>query len=105
MNGSLRETTLTTRTRRITWTGADERPRIEAKELGILLTRGRNAFETVHGRQPEWDNDYWLEWGDETIAFCFAEPDQEVGVAGRCYDPRCNDSTWDHDCPTPKAAS
>lgn len=76
MNGSLRETTLTTRTRRITWTSDSDSSRIEAKELGILLTRGRDAFETAHGHQPECDNDYWLEWGDDTIAFCFAEPDQ-----------------------------
>ncbi len=81
MNGSLRETTLTTRTRRIVWTSDDDRSRIEAKELGILLTRGRDAFETAHGHQPECDNDFWLEWSDDNrIAFCFQEPDQVTDV-------------------------
>jgi len=70
VNGSIRETVRSVETVRLTYTN-DGAYSIDRKELGILIKRGEALFEVRLGRKPECDNDWWLEWGDEEIAFCF----------------------------------
>lgn len=45
---------------------------VEYKAVGVAIAWLTQEFETINGRKPEFDNDWWLEPMDDGIAFCFA---------------------------------
>ena len=54
---------------------------VHAKEMGIALTWVRQEFVRLNGRQPEFDNDYWLEPMDEAVAFVFCAEERKQSHA------------------------
>lgn len=53
---------------------------VEAKEMGIALSWVRQEFKRLNGREPDCDNDYWLEPMDEAVAFVFQVDERRVTV-------------------------
>jgi len=44
---------------------------VQVPELAIALNWVQQEFKRLNGREPTYDNDYWLEPMDEAVAFVF----------------------------------
>lgn len=51
---------------------------VEVKEMEIALTWVRQEFVRRNGREPNCDNDFWLEPMDEAVAFVFKVEEQNT---------------------------
>lgn len=44
---------------------------IDRKHWGFLFNTFLADFTRVKGREPEWDNDWWVEPTDDGVAICY----------------------------------
>lgn len=49
---------------------------VSAKTVALGAIWVQQEFQKLNGREPEYDNDWWLEPMDEAVAFCFAVEDK-----------------------------